>query len=111
MGLKEAAGAREIRLFRSNALRPRLLALGAFGHDGRPKPSAQIVRQLIEFGIAIDFDGFLGGITDNIAVMTPSQVIFELGLGALVDRPVQVVGQFLEEFSTFHLSPSPLARF
>jgi hypothetical protein len=69
-----------------------LFALLALRHDGRAEACAKVVRKFVELGVAINFDGLLGSIADYIAVVAPSQMIFELGLGPIVERPVQIIG-------------------
>jgi len=69
-----------------------LFALLALRHDRRAEARAKIIRELVELGVAINLDGLLGGIADHIAVVAPSQMIFELGLGPIVEGPIQVVG-------------------
>jgi hypothetical protein len=38
-------------------------------------------------------------------------MVFQFSLGTIVEDAVQVVGQFLQEFSALHCLPSPLSRF
>jgi hypothetical protein len=38
-------------------------------------------------------------------------MVFQFGLGAVVQDAVQVVGQFLQKFSALHCLTSPLSRF
>jgi hypothetical protein len=64
----------------------------ALRHDGRAEAGAKIVWKFVELGVAVNFDGLLGGIADYIAVVAPSQMIFELGLSPIVEGPVQVIG-------------------
>ena len=64
----------------------------AFVHDRRLQAAAQILWQLVEFLVAIDFDGLAGGVADDVAVMAPRQVILKLGLGPIVQRAIEVVG-------------------
>jgi hypothetical protein len=42
---------------------------------GRTELGFEVFREFIELGIAVDFDGLLGGIADYIAVVAPSQVL------------------------------------
>jgi hypothetical protein len=64
----------------------------ALGHNGRPEPGSQVFREFVKLGIAIDFDGLLGGISDHVAVVAPSQMFFKLGFGARVNYAVQIIG-------------------
>src|SRR5215470_1720025 len=87
-----------------------LFVLVALRHDRRAKPAAQIVGQLVELGIPIDLNRLFRGVANHVAVVTPSQVVFELSLGALVEHAVQVIRKLLQEFRAFHFLPSPLSR-
>jgi len=83
----------------------------ALGHNGRPKPGSQVFGEFVKLGITIDFDGLLGGIGDNVAIVAPGQVLFKLGLCAGVNYSVQIIGEFVEEISALHWLPSPLLGF
>src|SRR5579864_9099336 len=83
----------------------------ALRHDGRAKPGTKVVRKFVKLGVAINLDRLLGGIADYIAVVAPSKMIFELGLGPIIKRAVQIIGQLLQELRAFHFCPSPLSRF
>src|ERR1700720_1029848 len=76
----------------SPASRTRLLLRGAFSHDRRAESGPQIVGQLIELGVAIDFDGLFRRIANHIAVVAPSQVVVEFGLRSGVQHTIEVVG-------------------
>jgi len=69
--------------------------LRTLGHDGRPQPCTQIVGQLVELRVAVDFDGLASGIADDVAVVAPRQMIVEFGLGPSVQRAIEVIGQFV----------------
>jgi len=75
-------GTRSIRsvLRRLGAARLKAVALR---HDCRAQPDAQIVRQFVKMGVAVNFDGPLGGVADDVAVVAPLKMIFQLrpGLG------------------------------
>ena len=43
----------------------------ALGHNGGTKARSEIVREFVKLGVAIDFDGFLGGIANHKAVVAP----------------------------------------
>jgi hypothetical protein len=62
------------------------------GHDGGSKAASEIFGKFVELGIAINLDGLLGGIADNVAVVAPSQVIFQFSACAGVQDAVKVVG-------------------
>src|SRR5208282_1116686 len=110
-GREESPGKRKHPVTALGARWVRLLVLGTLGHDGRPKPCAQILGQFVELGIAVDFDGLSSGIADHVAVVAPRQMIVEFGLGPGVQRAIEIVGQLVKKLRTLHWSPSPLARF
>ena len=76
----------------------------------RPRRSS---GNAIELGVTINLNRLAGGVTDDIAVVAPGKMIFELGLSAVVENAVEITSQFLKEFGAFHWLPSPLglARF
>jgi hypothetical protein len=55
--------------------------------------AAKFVRKFIERGVAVDLDGALGGVANDVAVMAPLQMFLELGPGAYVHRVVEIIGQ------------------
>jgi hypothetical protein len=63
-------------IFSLDALRAALFVLLAFGHDGGAETAAEIVGQFVELGVAIDFDGFLGGVANDIAIVAPGEMVF-----------------------------------
>ena len=56
------------------------------GNDGRTEPGSKIVGEFVELRIAVDFNGLLGGVADDVAVVAPGQVLFELDLCSIVER-------------------------
>ena len=83
----------------------------AFGHNGAAQAVAEIVGKFVELRVAVDLDGLLSGVADNVAVMAPSQMVFQFSFGAVVKDPIQIVSQFLQKLRTLHGLPSPLSRF
>jgi hypothetical protein len=76
--------AKEVRQ-RSDFLRSSLFFGLALRNDGGAKTSAEVVREFVKLGVAIDLDGFLGGIADHVAVVAPRQVILEFRFGTVVE--------------------------
>ena len=72
-----------------------LLLLGTFRHDRGAKASTQVVRKLVEFGVAINFNRLARGIADHVAVVAPCEVVVQLSLGTGVQYAVKVVSQFV----------------
>jgi hypothetical protein len=64
----------------------------ALGDNGRTETIAQIVGEFVKLGIAVNLDGLLGGVANHVAVVAPSEMVFQFSLGAVVQDAVQVVG-------------------
>src|ERR1700757_4976173 len=88
-----------------------LFPLLAFRHDRGAKSCSQIVGKFVKLGVAINLNSLLGGIAYYVAVVAPSQVVFEFGLGPIIEGAVQIIRQLLQELRAFHFWPSPLSRF
>ena len=80
----------------------------AFAHDGLVEFVAEGFWKLIDLVIAVDLDGLLGGVTDNVAVVAPGKMVLQFNFGFFVEDAVQVTGQLGQEFRAFHWLPSPL---
>src|SRR5437868_1181509 len=87
-----------------------VLVLFAFANDGGSEACAQIVRKFDDFVVAVDLDGALGGVTDDVTIVAPLQMLFELRLGTGINDPVEIIGQLFEKVRAFHCWPSPLRR-
>jgi hypothetical protein len=92
-----------------DALRAAFLLLHALGHDCGAEARAEVLRQFVELRVAVNLDGFLGCVADNVAVVAPRKMIFQLNLSFFVENAVQITGQLVKEFRAFHWLPSPLA--
>src|SRR5450755_158753 len=77
---------------RSGFSRAGLLVGLALGHDGGAETVAQVVGKLVKLGVAVNLDGLLGSVANHVAVVAPSQMVFQFGFGAVVQDAVQVVG-------------------
>ena len=62
------------------------------GNNGGTETGSEVVRKFVKLGIAIDFDGFFGGIANHKAVVAPRQMVFEFSLGTVVDDAVEIIG-------------------
>jgi len=70
-------------------------ALGfAFGDDSGMETAANLVGKRVDLVVAVDLDGLLGSIADDVAITAPHQVLFEVRLQCLVDGAVEVIGKF-----------------
>lgn len=56
---------------------------------------AEVLWKLVNLVIAVNFDGFLGGIHHHMAFMAPMEVFVQLHSQVLCDPTVQVIGQLL----------------
>ena len=83
----------------------------AAGRDGRPELGFEVFGEFVELGIAVDLDGLLGGVANYIAVVAPSQVLFQFGFCTGVNDAVQVIGDLVEKFRALHWLPSPPTGF
>jgi hypothetical protein len=52
------------------------LFLLAFAHNGGTKPGSKVVRKGVKLRIPVDLNGLLRGVTNNVTVVAPGQVIF-----------------------------------
>src|SRR5581483_9181990 len=83
----------------------------AFLHYGRTQTGSKVVGQFVEDGIAVNLDGFLGGIADDVAVMAPVEVIFQFRSHSFVEGVIQVICQLFQKIRASHCWPSPACRF
>jgi hypothetical protein len=83
----------------------------AFTYDCRSEAGAKVFREFVELGVSVNLNGFLCGIANHIAVVAPSQMLFQFGLGRGVNHAVQVICQLVEKFRALHWLPSPLIGF
>ena len=63
-----------------------------FGNDGGTEAGSEVVRKFVKLGIAIDLDGFFGGIANYKAVVAPGLMVFQFSLGTVVDDAVEIIG-------------------
>jgi hypothetical protein len=64
----------------------------ALGDDGRLNSGPEFVGKFVKVGVAINLDGALGGIANDVAVVAPLQMFLELCLGCRVHGVVEVIG-------------------
>jgi hypothetical protein len=73
------------------ALRTALFLLLALGHDGGAEAATKVFGQFVKLGVAIDLDGFLGGVANYIAVVAPGEMVLEFDFCLLVENAIQIV--------------------
>src|SRR5258708_1995401 len=87
------------------------LARLALANNGGSESGAKVFGEFVKLGVAVNLDGLFGGIANYIAVVAPSQMLFQLRLGRGVNYAVEVIRQFVEKFRALHWLPSPLIGF
>jgi len=88
-----------------------LAAFLAARHDGRVQSVPKIVRQVIEFVRAVDFNRLARGVEDHFAMSALVQVLFQLGSRFSGDRVVDQVVEKGDELSAGHLVAPKLSIF
>jgi hypothetical protein len=43
----------------------------ALGNNSGTEARSEVVRKFVKLGVAVDFDGFLGGVTNHKTVVAP----------------------------------------
>ena len=77
-------------------------AAGAFLHDRRMKPLAQLGRKLVDLMLTIDRDGLPRRIEDNFAVMALANMSLHLDEQVGIDLAVEVVSKLAQEVCAGH---------
>jgi hypothetical protein len=68
-------------------------AVAAFCHNGLVEPVSEVIGKLVQLIIAVNFDGFLGGIHYHVAFVAPMEMLIQLDSKVLADLPIEVIGQ------------------
>jgi hypothetical protein len=74
-----------------HTLRTALLVLLALGHNGGAEAGAKVVGQFIELRVAVNLNGLLRRITDDVAVMAPGKMILQLDFCRFVEDAIQII--------------------
>ena len=69
--------------------------MATLGHNCIVEAASEAFWKLIKLIIAINFDGFLGGIHDHMAFFAPMKVFIQLDFQVLADLAVKIIGQLL----------------
>jgi hypothetical protein len=75
----------------SHALRTAPFLLLALGHDSGTEAGTEVVREFVELGIAVNFDGLLGCVANHVAVMAPGKMVLQLDFRLFVEDAVQII--------------------
>lgn len=75
----------------SGVSRIRFFAGLTFGYDRGPEAIPKVIGEFVELRIAVNLNGLLGSIADDIAVVAPRKMIFKLGLGAVINDAVEII--------------------
>ena len=70
-------------------------AATAFCHNGIVEAASEALWKLIKLIIAVNLDGFLGGIHDHVAFFAPMEVLVQLDFQVLADLAIKIIGQLL----------------
>jgi hypothetical protein len=76
---------------RSGVFRIGFLAGLTFGYDCGSEAVPKVIREFVELRIPVYFDGLFGGIADDVAVVAPRKMIFQFGLGAVINDAVEII--------------------
>src|SRR5437870_8858257 len=87
---------------------PDLLCGFTLGNNGLVKLLTKGFREFVDSVVAIDLDGFLGGVQDHMAVAAPMQVFVEFGAYSRGHGAIQIIGQLIQKVFAVHGWPSPL---
>jgi len=68
-------------------------ALAAFRHNGIVETVSEAFWKLVKLIIAVNFDGFLGGVHHDVAFVAPMEMFVELEFQVLGDLAVKIIGQ------------------
>ena len=68
-------------------------AIAALIHDGLVEAVSKVFWQLVKLVIAVNLDGFLGGIHHYVAFVAPMEVFIQFDPQVIADLAVQVIGQ------------------
>jgi hypothetical protein len=71
------------------------LAAAAFRHNGIVEAAPEAFWKLVKLIIAVNFDGFLGGIHHHVAFVAPMEVLVQLDFQVLADLAIKIIGQLL----------------
>ena len=71
------------------------LTVAAFCHNGLVEAASEAFWELVNLIIAVNFDGFLGGVHHHMAFVAPMEVLVQLDFQVLADLAVKVIGQLL----------------
>ena len=69
------------------------LAVAALGHNGIVEAGSKAFWKLVKLVVAVNFDGFLGGIHHHVAFVAPMEMLIQFHSQVICDLTVQVIGQ------------------
>lgn len=79
----------------------------AFCHDGLMQAFADGLGQGINVVIVVDLNGLAGCVANDVAIVAPLKMIFQLRLELDVDLAVQVFVKFFQEVFALHCGFAP----
>ena len=84
-----------------------LVFLLTLGNDCLVESVSDGIWEGINVVVAVDFDGFLGGIADYEAVVAPLEMLFQLRFKLDVNVAVQVLVEFFKKVFALHCGFAP----
>jgi hypothetical protein len=69
--------------------------VAAFRHNGIVEAVSKAFWKLVKLIIAVNFDGFLGSVHHDVALVAPMEMFVELEFQVLGDLAVKIIGQLL----------------
>ena len=77
------------------------------GNDCLVESVSDGIGEGINVVVAVDFDGFAGGIAYDKAVMAPLEVLFQLRLKLDINTAVEVLVELFKKVFAFHCGLAP----
>jgi hypothetical protein len=72
-----------------------VLAFTTFGHNGLMEAASKVFWKLINLVIAVNFNGFLGGVHYHVAFLAPMEMFVQLNSKAFGNFAIKVISQLL----------------
>jgi hypothetical protein len=69
--------------------------VAALRHNGIVEAVSEAFWKLVKLIIAVNLDGFLGGVHHDVALVAPMEMFVELEFQVLGDLAVKIIGQLL----------------
>jgi hypothetical protein len=71
------------------------LVATAFRHNGIMETASEAFWKLVKLVVAVNFNGFFGGVHDHMAFVAPMKMFIQLDFQVLADLAIKIIGQLL----------------